>query len=70
MKLKITQVEALLSTRLRITWENGKHAEVERLSADPSPCMLGRGHSPGPDKFPFQLNKGAPRHPPRLIRTH
>jgi hypothetical protein len=29
MKLKITQVEALLSTRLRITWENGKHTEVD-----------------------------------------
>ncbi len=29
MKLKITQAEALLSTRLRITWENGKHTEVD-----------------------------------------
>jgi Protein of unknown function (DUF2442) len=29
MKPKITQVEALLATRLRITWENGKHAEVD-----------------------------------------
>jgi Protein of unknown function (DUF2442) len=29
MKLKITQVETLLSTRLRITWENGKHTEVD-----------------------------------------
>jgi len=29
MKLKITQVEVLLATRLRITWENGKHTEVD-----------------------------------------
>jgi hypothetical protein len=28
MKLKITQVEALVPSRLRITWANGKHTEV------------------------------------------
>jgi hypothetical protein len=29
MKLKITQVEALPATRLRITWGNGKQTEVD-----------------------------------------
>jgi hypothetical protein len=29
MKLKITQVEARLPTRLRITWANGKQTEVD-----------------------------------------
>jgi hypothetical protein len=29
MKLKITKVEALLATRLRITWANGKQTEVD-----------------------------------------
>jgi hypothetical protein len=47
MKLKITQVEALLSTRLRITWENGKHTEVDAgdyfysTGAKPIPAYIG-----------------------------
>jgi hypothetical protein len=39
MKLKIARVEALLSTRLRITWSNGKQAEV-----DASDCLQAPGY--------------------------
>jgi hypothetical protein len=39
MKLKITQVEALLSARLRTTWATGKQTEV-----DVSDYLLAPGH--------------------------